>query len=60
MAAAHVSGIVALLLSLSPNLDAQTIHDLLLSSSKTEGGAAQVDAAAAIHALRKVTDATHR
>ena len=60
MAAAHVSGIVALLLSLSPNLDAQTIHDLLLSSSKTEGGSSQVDAAAAIHALRKVTEATHR
>ena len=30
MAAAHVSGIVALLLSMSPNLDAGSVHDLLL------------------------------
>jgi subtilisin family serine protease len=60
MAAAHVSGIVALLLSLSPNLDARSIHDLLLNSSKVVGGTPQVDAAAAINALRKSRDVSHR
>lgn len=53
MAAAHVSGIVALLLALSPNLDARSMHELLLSSSKTVNGMRQVDAAAAVAALRK-------
>ena len=53
MAAAHVSGIVALLLALSPELDARSIHELLLSTSKTVGGIRQVDAAAAVTALRK-------
>jgi hypothetical protein len=52
MAAAHVSGIVALLLSLSPKLEAQTVHDLLLRSSKTSHGVSQVNAASAIAALR--------
>lgn len=53
MAAAHVSGIVALLLALSPELDARSIRELLLSTSKTVGGMRQVDAAAAVTALRK-------
>jgi subtilisin family serine protease len=60
MAAAHVSGIVALLLSLSPSLDAQTVHDLLLSSSKSVGGMRQVDAAAAVTALRRNVSASRR
>jgi subtilisin family serine protease len=60
MAAAHVSGIVALLLTLSPNLDANSVHELLLSSSKLVGGAPQVDAAAAVKTLRNRGDASHR
>ena len=52
MAAAHVSGIAALLLSLSPGLDAQTVHDLLLRTSKVSGGMLQVNAQAAVSALR--------
>ena len=60
MAAAHVSGIVALLLSLSPNLDAHAVHDLLLGSSKLVGGKRQVDAAAAVSALRKDISSSRR
>jgi subtilisin family serine protease len=52
MAAAHVSGITALLLSLSPKLDAGTVHDLLLRSSKVSDGMLQVNAASAVAALR--------
>lgn len=52
MAAAHVSGIAALLLALSPKLDARTVHDLLLHSSKVSDGVLQVDAASAVAALR--------
>jgi subtilisin family serine protease len=52
MAAPHVSGMAALLLSLAPGLDARTIHDLLLRSSKTSGGILQVNAAAALTELR--------
>ena len=52
MAAAHVSGIAALLLSLSPRLDAHTVHDLLLDSSKTSHGVSQVNAASAVEVLR--------
>ena len=52
MAAAHVSGIVALLLAMAPKLDARTVHDLLLRTSKTTNGKLQVDAAAAVAALR--------
>ncbi len=52
MAAPHVSGIVALLLSIAPGLDARTAHDLLLRSSKVSGGVLQVNAAAAVAALR--------
>ncbi len=53
MAAAHVSGIAALLLALAPKLDANTVHDLLLKSSKLNGGTRQVDAAAAVATLRQ-------
>jgi len=53
MAAAHVTGIVALLLSLAPKLDAATVHSLLLRSSKTSGGIVQVNAASAVAALRR-------
>lgn len=59
MAAAHVSGIVALMLALSPNLDAHDIHDLLLRSSRVVGGAQQVDAAAAVSALGQNRSAPH-
>jgi subtilisin family serine protease len=52
MAAAHVSGIAALLLSLSPALDARTLHDLLLQTSKASAGTLQVNAAAAVARLR--------
>ena len=52
MAAAHVSGIAALLLSLSPRLDAHAVHDLLLDTSKTSGGVSQVNAASAVEMLR--------
>ena len=51
MAAAHVSGIAALVLSLAPKLDAQAVHDLLLHSSKVSHGVLQVNAAAAVAAL---------
>ena len=60
MAAAHVSGIVALLLSISPNLDPNSIRELLLSSSKLVGGMRQVDAAAAVIALRKNLSSSRR
>ena len=52
MAAAHVSGIVALLLSLDPHLDARTIRALLFQSSKMSDGMLQVNAAAAVAALQ--------
>lgn len=52
MAAAHVTGIAALLVSLAPGLDARSIHDLLLHSSEVVDGALQVNAAAAVAALR--------
>ncbi|MET0331702.1 MAG: S8 family serine peptidase [Dyella sp.] len=52
MAAAHVSGIAALLLGLAPKLDAGTLRDLLLHSSKVSGGVLQVNAASAVAALR--------
>ena len=54
MAAAHVSGIVALLLDLSPKLDARSIRDLLLRSSRTSRGMLEVNAAAAVTALHNV------
>jgi subtilisin family serine protease len=52
MAAPHVSGIAALLLSLAPRLDARTIHQLLLRSSKVSGGMLQVNAASAVETVR--------
>lgn len=52
MAAAHVSGIVALLLSLDSHLDARTIRALLFQSSKMSDGMLQVNAAAAVTALQ--------
>ncbi|HEY4294063.1 S8 family serine peptidase [Luteibacter sp.] len=51
MAAAHVSGILALLLSLSPRLDARTARDILLRTSSVTHGMLEVDAAAAVAAL---------
>lgn len=53
MAAAHVSGIAALLLALSPRLDALTVQTLLLQSSTVSDGVTQVNAAAAVKALRR-------
>jgi subtilisin family serine protease len=58
MAAAHVSGIVALMLSISPKLDAHTIHGLLLESSKVSGGTLQVNAASAVSALHATEQTT--
>lgn len=57
MAAPHVSGIAALLLSLAPRLDARTIHQLLLRSSKVSGGMLQVNAASAVETVRAKQDA---
>jgi subtilisin family serine protease len=57
MAAAHVSGIAALLLSLAPKLDARTVHDLLSRSSKVSAGTLQVNAAAAVATLRSAEKA---
>ncbi|TAM59564.1 MAG: serine protease [Rhodanobacter sp.] len=54
MAAPHVTGIAALLLSLTPKLDAHTIHDLLLRSSKVSNGTVQVNAASAVATLRSM------
>jgi len=51
MAAAHVSGIAALLLSIAPHLDANSLRDLL-SHGKAADGVEQVDAADAVGALR--------
>lgn len=53
MAAAHVSGIVGLLLYLAPGLDARTVHDLLLRSSKVSNGMLQVNAASAVEGLAR-------
>ncbi len=52
MAAAQVSGIAALLVSLDPALDGRAIHDLLARTSKLVGGVRQVNAAAAVAALQ--------
>ena len=56
MAAAQVSGIAALLVSLDPELDGHAIHDLLARTSRTSkvtSGVLQVNAAAAVAALRR-------
>lgn len=52
MAAAHVSGILALMLSVNHNLDAATARRVLDESSATNNGVRQVNAAAALQALR--------
>lgn len=58
MAAAHVSGILALLLSVAPRLDAQEARDLLAQNSKLSNGMLQVNAAAAVSALRSANHTT--
>lgn len=55
MATAHVSGIVALLLAVSPGLDGRAIHTLLLASSKPTPDGLQVNAAAAVNMLSRMT-----
>lgn len=52
MAAAQVSGIAALLLSISPDMRARTLRDLLLRTSQVTEGVLQVNAAAAVTTLR--------
>ncbi|WIG54623.1 MAG: Serine protease [Rhodanobacteraceae bacterium] len=59
MAAAQVSGIAALLVSLDPDLDARAIHDLLTRTSTKAGGVLQVNAAAAVAALRRAAPSNH-
>lgn len=51
LAAAHVSGIAALLLSLSPDIDARVVGEILRRRSATPGGDHLVDAAAAVGTL---------
>ncbi|MEX1829422.1 S8 family serine peptidase [Luteibacter sp. CQ10] len=53
MATAHVSGIVALLLAVSPTIDAKRVHDVLLDTSTVTHGMLQVNAAAAVEAIRR-------
>jgi subtilisin family serine protease len=53
MATAHVSGIVALMLSLAPGLDPAAVHAILLSSSAQKKGMLEVNAAGAVAALKK-------
>jgi subtilisin family serine protease len=59
MSAAHVSGIVALMLSLNPQLDAQQVHDVLLRTSKVSNGMLQVNAASAVASLHDMRNADH-
>ena len=59
MAAAHVTGISALLFSIAPHLNAQMIHDLLLETSKTSDGILQVNAASAVERLHGGQIAKH-
>jgi subtilisin family serine protease len=59
MAAAHVSGIAALVLSLAPKLEAPAVHDLLLRSSKVSAGMLQVNAASAVATLASAENAPH-
>lgn len=51
LAAAHVSGIAALLLSLSPGLEADDVRRILRRSRASAGGSRMVNAAAAVAAL---------
>ncbi|HVU81687.1 MAG TPA: S8 family serine peptidase, partial [Rhodanobacteraceae bacterium] len=59
MAAAQVSGIAALLVALDPGLDGRAIHDLLARTSTEAGGVLQVNAAAAVAALRRAAPSNH-
>jgi len=59
MAAAQVSGIAALLMSLDQALDGRAIHDLLTRTSTVAGGVLQVNAAAAVAALRRAAPSNH-
>lgn len=59
MAAAHVTGIVALLFSIAPHLSAREVRDLLLGSSRVSYGVLQVNAAAAVEQLHDGRIATH-
>jgi subtilisin family serine protease len=59
MAAAQVSGIAALLVSLDSDLDGRAIHDLLARTSTDAGGVLQVNAAAAVAALRRAAPSNH-
>ncbi|MCW2001434.1 subtilisin family serine protease [Xanthomonas arboricola] len=51
MATAHVSGMAALLLSLSPSMDANALRALMQRTSKVSDGQLQVNAGAAVDAL---------
>ncbi|HVI56742.1 MAG TPA: S8 family serine peptidase [Luteibacter sp.] len=53
MATAHVSGIVALMLSLAPGLDPASVHAILLASSVQKHGMLEVNAAGAVAALKR-------
>ncbi|HKZ11318.1 MAG TPA: S8 family serine peptidase [Rhodanobacteraceae bacterium] len=59
MAAAQVSGIAALLMSLDPALDGRAIQDLLTRTSTVANGVLQVNAAAAVAALRRAAPSNH-
>jgi hypothetical protein len=59
MAAAQVSGIAALLVSLDPDLDGRAMHDLLARTSKRVDGVRQVNAAAAVAALHGAGPSPH-
>jgi hypothetical protein len=52
MAAAHVTGVAALLLSIAPHLDVNTLRDLMVQHGKVVDGMQQIDAADAVAALR--------
>ncbi|APP85222.1 S8 family serine peptidase [Xanthomonas hortorum pv. vitians] len=51
MATAHVSGMAALLLSMSPSMDATGLRELMQRTSKMSDGQLQVNAGAAVDAL---------
>lgn len=59
MAAAHVSGIAALLVALAPRLGGHEIRALLLRSSRPVDGVVQVNAAAAVGDLRDEETSRH-
>lgn len=60
MAAAHVSGILALLLSVSPELDAASARRLLETTGTVAHGARQVNAASAVQAVQSLPLAARR